>query len=52
MSKSFNIADMFEMVVDAAPDREAQICGDYRATYKEFDDRATQLAHYMASAGH
>jgi acyl-CoA synthetase (AMP-forming)/AMP-acid ligase II len=51
MSKSFNIADMFEMVVDAAPEREALICGDYRATFKEFDDRATKLAHYLASQG-
>jgi acyl-CoA synthetase (AMP-forming)/AMP-acid ligase II len=51
MSKSFNIADMFEMVVDAAPDREALICGDNRATYREFDDRATQMAHYMSSQG-
>ena len=51
MSKSFNIADMFEMVVDAAPEREALICGDYRATYKEFDDRATQMAHYLLSQG-
>ena len=51
MSKSFNIADMFEMVVDAAPEREALICGDYRATFKEFDDRATQLAHYMTAQG-
>ena len=51
MGKSFNIADMFEMVADAAPEREALICGEYRATYKEFDDRATQLAHYMAANG-
>jgi acyl-CoA synthetase (AMP-forming)/AMP-acid ligase II len=52
MSKSFNIADMFEMVADKVPEREALICGDdYRATFKEFDDRATQMAHYMASQG-
>jgi acyl-CoA synthetase (AMP-forming)/AMP-acid ligase II len=51
MSKSFNIADLFEMVVDAVPEREALICGDYRKTFKQFDDSATQLAHYMASKG-
>lgn len=51
MSKSFNIADMFEMVVDAAPDREALICGDYRTNFKQFDDRANQLAHYLTSQG-
>lgn len=51
MSKSFNIADLFEMVVDQAADREAVVCGDYRTTYKEFDDRANQLAHFMQSKG-
>lgn len=51
MNKSFNIADMFEMVVDAVPEREALICGDYRATYKEFDDRSNQLAHYLLNKG-
>ncbi len=51
MSKSFNIADMFEMVADKVPEREALVCGDYRATFKEFDERSTQLAHYMSSKG-
>lgn len=50
-NKSFNIADLFEMVVDAIPEREALVCGDYRATYKQFDDRSSQLAHYLASRG-
>lgn len=51
MSKSFNIADLFEMVANTIPDREALICGDYRATYKQFDERSNQLAHYLASQG-
>ncbi|MCY4044357.1 MAG: acyl-CoA synthetase [Cellvibrionales bacterium] len=50
-NKSFNIADMFEMIVDAVPEREALICGDYRTTYKEFDERANQLAHLLVSRG-
>lgn len=50
-NKSFNIADMFEMIVDAVPEREALICGDYRTTYKEFDERSNQLAHLLASKG-
>ena len=48
---SFNIADMFELVADKAADREALICGDYRTTYKEFDERSNQLAHYLSSQG-
>ena len=51
MSKTFNIADMFEMVADKVADREALVCGDYRATFKEFDERSTQMAHYLASQG-
>ena len=51
MSKTFNIADLFEMVVDKAAEREALVCGDYRATYKEFDDRANQMAHYLKAQG-
>lgn len=51
MSKTFNIADLFEMVVDAASEREALVCGDYRATYGELDKRANQMAHYLQSQG-
>lgn len=51
MSKTFNIADLFEMVVDAASEREALVCGDYRASYGELDKRANQMAHYLQSQG-
>lgn len=51
MSKTFNIADLFEMVVDKIPEREALVCGDYRATFKQFDERSNQLAHYLLSQG-
>lgn len=47
----FNLADLFEAVADAIPDREAIVCGDKRLTYTQLDRRATQLAHYMASQG-
>lgn len=51
MSKTFNIADLFEMVADKIPEREALVCGDYRATFQQFDERSNQLAHYLASRG-
>lgn len=51
MSKSFNIADLFEIVADAAPDREALVCGSYRTTLRQFDERSNQLAHYLQSIG-
>ncbi|MGH2758056.1 MAG: acyl-CoA synthetase [Actinomycetota bacterium] len=48
---TFNLADLFELVVDAAPDRESLIAGDRRLTYEELDDRANRLAHHLASIG-
>ena len=35
----YNLADLWEAVVDAVPDREALVCGDRRLTYAEADDR-------------
>ncbi|MFK8022132.1 MAG: acyl-CoA synthetase [Pseudomonadales bacterium] len=49
---TFNLADLFELVVDTVPaDREALICGDSRHTFKEIDQRANQLAHFMHAQG-
>ncbi|MBI1884931.1 MAG: acyl-CoA synthetase [Chloroflexi bacterium] len=47
----FNLADLFEGVADAVPDREALICGERRLTYARLDERATRLAHYLALRG-
>ena len=47
----WNIADLFEKVVDLAPDREALVCGDARRTYAGLEERANRLAHHLASAG-
>ena len=46
-----NLADIFEVVVDAVPDREALVVGDRRLTYAELDERANRLAHHLAAAG-
>ena len=43
----FNLADLFERVADAVPDREAVVCGDEHRTYAELDERATQVAHAL-----
>ncbi len=52
MSKTFNLADLFEMVVDNVPaDREALICGDARVTYLQLEARANQMGHYLLSRG-
>jgi acyl-CoA synthetase (AMP-forming)/AMP-acid ligase II len=51
MKKAFNLADMFEMVADKVPAREALVCGDHRATFAQLDQRASKLAHYLAEEG-
>ncbi len=51
MAKHFNIADMYEMVADKVPGRDALVCGERRATYAALEQRANQLAHYLADCG-
>ncbi|HEV7525951.1 MAG TPA: acyl-CoA synthetase [Acidimicrobiia bacterium] len=47
----FNLADLFEAVADAVPDRVALIAGDRRLTYHELDERANRVAHYLRDVG-
>src|SRR5215470_6290598 len=47
----YNLADLWERVVDTVPDREAFVCGDRRLSYAEADERANRLAHYLADQG-
>ena len=51
MTRHFNIADMYEMVADKVPGRDALVCGDQRATFAQLEERANQLAHYLAGQG-
>lgn len=47
----WNLADLFEAVCDAVPDRTALVCGDRRISFRELDERATRLAHHLAANG-
>ncbi|HYM14714.1 MAG TPA: acyl-CoA synthetase [Dehalococcoidia bacterium] len=47
----FNLADLFECVADAVPDREALVHGDRRLTFAQLDQRANRLAHHFLAAG-
>jgi acyl-CoA synthetase (AMP-forming)/AMP-acid ligase II len=47
---TFNLADLFEIVADAVPERIAVVAGDTVRTYAELDARATRLAHALAVA--
>jgi acyl-CoA synthetase (AMP-forming)/AMP-acid ligase II len=47
----YNLADLWEKVVDTIPDREALVCGERRLSYAETDARANRLAHVLAAHG-
>ncbi len=49
--RTFNLADLFESVVDAVGDREALVAGDRRLTYTALDERSNRLAHHLQSLG-
>lgn len=47
----YNLADLWEAVVDAVPDRTALVCGDRRLTFREADARIDRLAHHLRAQG-
>src|SRR5947207_6511957 len=47
----YNLADLWERVVDTVPERESLVCGERRLTYAEADERANRLAHHLAAQG-
>ena len=47
----FNIADLFESIVDACPDKPALVCEQRRLNYAQLDERANRLANYWLSLG-
>jgi acyl-CoA synthetase (AMP-forming)/AMP-acid ligase II len=47
----FNLADLYEAVADAAPDREVLVCGDRRLTHRQLDERANRLANALSARG-
>ncbi|WP_406306643.1 acyl-CoA synthetase [Streptomyces sp. NBC_00885] len=54
----YNLADLFESVVDAVPDREALVYIDHpgtgaerRLSYAELDAAANRVAHHLIDAG-
>ena len=46
-----NLANLFEIAVDAYPDREYLVANGKRRTYAEMEARANQLAHHLAAQG-
>jgi len=48
---TFNLAELYESVADAVPDRLAIVTPARRLTYGELDERATRLAQHLRGAG-
>jgi non-ribosomal peptide synthetase component F len=48
---NFNLADLFESVADAVPERTALVCGEQRRTFAQLDRRANQCAHALIARG-
>jgi acyl-CoA synthetase (AMP-forming)/AMP-acid ligase II len=44
VAPTFNLADLFELVARAIPDREALVSGSRRLTFGDLDERSTRLA--------
>ena len=49
--RQFNLADLFEIVVDTVPDRLALVAGAVRLSYGQLDDRSNRFAHDLARQG-
>jgi len=47
----FNLADLFENAADHFGHREYLVCEGKRRTYREMEERANRLAHYLARQG-
>ena len=51
MTRSFNLADIFEVVAQAVPERTAFVCGVQRLSFAQLDERATRLASALRAQG-
>ncbi len=48
---TFNLADLWEAVVDRVAEREAFVCGSQRRTYAQLEERSNRLAHALGQRG-
>ena len=49
--RTYNLSDLFQLVVDTKPDEEALVCGPRRLTFRQLEDRATRLALWLRGRG-
>ncbi|MEU5995000.1 acyl-CoA synthetase [Spirillospora sp. NPDC047418] len=51
MARSYNLADLIEILAAAGPDRPALVAGAERRTYRQLSERASRVGHHLAAAG-
>jgi fatty-acyl-CoA synthase len=51
MARSYNPADLIEILAAAGPDRPALVAGAERRTYRQLSERASRVGHHLAAAG-
>jgi fatty-acyl-CoA synthase len=49
--RSYNLADLLEILAGAGPDRPALVAGNVRLTYGGLNARAARVGHHLAQAG-
>ncbi|CAB1369737.1 acyl-CoA synthetase [Denitratisoma oestradiolicum] len=49
--RSFNLADLLEIVTEVKPDQEALVCNDERRTLRQLMERSAALARYLHAQG-
>lgn len=48
---TYNLADLFELIADRVPERDAIVTDEQRISYAELDQRANRLANYLRAQG-
>ena len=51
MARTFNLADLFEIVVETVPERKAFVCGSKQLSFAELNTRANQLGNALRAKG-
>lgn len=51
MAATWNLADLFEAVVDRVGEREAIVSGTERLTFAQLDERSNRMAHVLVDHG-
>ncbi|MDL4818333.1 acyl-CoA synthetase [Actinomadura opuntiae] len=51
MARSYNLADLLEILAAAGPGRPALVAGTERRTYAQLDERASRVGRHLAAAG-